>query len=117
MMFIGPVAAHAAQGVGLFPPAAATDTIVTSPGEPVTPFEFAEDLRNLPYFALRSSANQLKPYRPQRRAPATPKYPATFYEPSSPFAQLPAAPMPGPDQNFLGLSFNDTCVGGQCGSG
>lgn len=97
--------------------AAVSDTVVTSAGEPVIPFEFDGDLRGLPYFALKSSANSPKPYRPQRRAPVTPKYPAAVYAPSAPFAQPPAASMPSPVENFLGLNFTDSCTGGQCGGG
>jgi hypothetical protein len=34
-----------------------------------------------------------------------------------PEPNVPMAPMPGPIQNFAGLSLTDNCVGGQCGSG
>jgi hypothetical protein len=106
----------AGQNSGV-PSAAPTDTVVTSPAEPVIPFELAEDLRSLPYFALRSSATKIKPYRPLLRPPFFPKYPAVVHKPAFPQAYLPSAPMPSAVQNFAGLSLTDLCFGGQCGGG
>ena len=56
--------------------------------------------------------------RPELEAPTDYKQflpEALLPEPEEP--NTPHAPMPGPLQNFAGLSATDNCVGGQCGSG
>ena len=101
-------------------PAMAEEDIVTSmPGEAVVPYEFNDDVRNLPYYLFKSTASEML-YRPLLRPPLPPKYPLPTYEPEplylfKPF--VPLTPIPGPVQNFAGMSRTDSCTGGQCGTG
>lgn len=100
-------------------PHMAEEDIVTSmPGEAVVPYEFNDDLRNLPYYPFRSTASEM-PYRPLLRPPFGPRYPLPTYEPQPLYLFEPLAPttpMPGP-VHFAGMSKTDTCAGGQCGTG
>ncbi|MFI5397141.1 MAG: hypothetical protein ACHQ9S_16510 [Candidatus Binatia bacterium] len=83
--------------------------------EKVTPQEFRGNVRNLP--RLPPSP---KMYRPLLRGPRStkifPSRPTTFESIPVPFS-LPLAQMPGPVEDFAGLSFIDSCTGGQCGAG
>jgi uncharacterized repeat protein (TIGR01451 family) len=49
--------------------------------------------------------------------PGTHKPTGAFSGPSARVPNLAAAPMPGTIRNFAGLSYADTCTGGQCGTG
>ena len=84
--------------------------------EPVKPYEFNEDLRNLSYSPYRGPDLEM-PYRPILRPPIRPKLPLPSYVPEFPSSYGPLLPMPGPVQNFSGISFGDTCTGGRCGGG
>src|SRR5262245_1087523 len=90
---------------------------VTYAGEVVVPIRFNDDVRTLaPAPSIQTPA--AKPYRRLRAPPAVAKSPipgATAEAPAS--ISAPLAPMPSPTQNFPGLNFNDSCTGGQCGSG
>jgi filamentous hemagglutinin family protein len=89
---------------------------VTMDGEKVAPLHFNGDLRFLPKAAPANDARQ-RVYRPLLTIP--PQKP-TGSIPTKPDLRpmiAPSAPMPAPSQNFAGISFNDVCSGGQCGSG
>ena len=116
MFCCGAASSHAVFGTITPSSAPSSDVVVTAPMEPVIPYEFNDDLRSLPYFALSSSAT-MRPYRPLLRPPFVPKYPAVVPEPAFPSAYLPSAPMPAPAANFPGLTSSDMCSGGQCGAG
>lgn len=121
MMGAAPVQAAPQQ-----PPisAAGSDSIegVTVQMEPVVPYEFRGDLRNLPQLPTVGGVRQ-RPALPVRHAPPSNK---TFGAPSGlqeqqtqPSANivLPLTPAPSPTQNFAGMSSSDTCMGGSCGGG
>ncbi|MBI5100916.1 MAG: hypothetical protein HZB33_03675 [Nitrospirae bacterium] len=93
--------------------------VASMPGDPVVPYEFNDDVRNLPYYPLKSTASD-KPYRPLLRPPSRPRSPLPSYEPEPlPISGqiVPFAAMPASLQNFVGMSKTDACSGGQCGSG
>ncbi len=104
---------------GSLPSRAADPAIdaVTYAQPKVFPAEFNGDLSKLP-LAPRSTVEP-RPYRPLLRGPPSSKFqgspPPSIEAPQPPGG--PRLPMPSPIQNFAGLSFNDTCTGGQCGSG
>jgi Big-like domain-containing protein/F5/8 type C domain-containing protein len=86
-------------------------------GQPeVHPAEFNGDLRVL--FAPATLGNP-KVYRPRLAGPPSTKVqspaPPTLTAPHD--IGGPSAPMPSPIRNFAGLSFSDSCTGGQCGAG
>lgn len=90
---------------------------VTYDGPKVTPHEFAGDVRSLRQ-ALPSETPPIRTYRPLLRPPAQPKIPpAAAATEKAVIIGGPLAPMPGPAQNFAGMSRNDTCTGGTCGVG
>ena len=86
--------------------------------QPVAPYEFRGDVRDLP-----KQQQTPKPYLPLLKGPPNTKFhkaPPTQAapEPSSVVPPTtPSAPMPSAIENFSGLSFSDTCTGGQCGGG
>jgi hypothetical protein len=89
-------------------------------GQPkVVPAEFNGDLSKLPRAPAGAAISQNKPYRPRLPGPPSMKIltvgPESASAPQAPSG--PLAPMPSPIQNFAGLNFNDSCLGGQCGSG
>jgi len=87
----------------------------THAGERVVPSRFDGDVRDLPRPARPPSA---KPYRPLLRPARQPKTSLPQITiPEAPQVPVPLAPMPSPAQNFAGLSFSDSCSGGQCGNG
>lgn len=86
----------------------------TVDGARVAPLQFNGDLRNLPK-ALSTPPSPK--YFPLRRQPPQARALPEFH-PAAPAARSgPAAPMPATQQNFRGISFTDTCAGGQCGAG
>jgi hypothetical protein len=89
---------------------------VTYGQPPVVPGEFNGDLSLLSLEA--KSARAPRPYRPLRRGPLSTKFMAAL-APRSAEQTFGAAfaPMPGTIQNFAGLSYSDSCAGGQCGAG
>src|SRR5438067_5095881 len=90
---------------------------VTYAGPRVTPTKFDGDVRSLPS-PRADRAPATKPYRPLLKPPQTAKVPlAGTIAPPAPEVAGPLAPMPSPAQSFAGLNHNDSCVGGQCGSG
>ena len=94
---------------------AASSDSVAREMEKVTPHEFNGDVRNLP-----QAPTQRRLYlHPVLKPSGTKKTTGLFYEPAFPSLDIniPLAPMPGPVQNFAGLSFSDACTGGQCGGG
>jgi hypothetical protein len=86
--------------------------------ESVTPYEFRGDVRDLPQFPLKEAASR-RPYRPLLNPPKAAKFSALSAAagPESPFENIPLATMPSPVQNFDGLRFSGSCIGGQCGAG
>ena len=99
------------------PPAANEQGATTaSEMDKVTPFEFPGDVRDLPQVAL-TGADQRRPYRPLLTPPRSAKLGAPAPEPEVSAISAPLAPMPSSTQNFAGLSFADSCLGGQCGAG
>ena len=98
---------------------AQTDSVeaVTQAQPQVVPAEFNGDLSKLP--ALPFAAGEAPVYRPLLRKPLTAKVPSAA--PAAPSAPEsiggPRAPMPGPIQNFAGVSKTDACLGGACGGG
>ncbi len=87
----------------------------TVDGARVSPLQFNGDLRYLPK-ALSTPASPK--YFPLRRPPQQTRALPEF-RPGAPSATHvgPSAPMPAAQQNFPGISFTDTCAGGQCGAG
>ena len=84
-------------------------------GQPAVPAaEFSGDLRRLTLPQASPAAARIQ--RPLLRGPASSK---VAQGPSSlePQSQGPLAPMPNPILTFAGISFNDSCTGGQCGGG
>ena len=80
----------------------------------VAPVEFNGDLARLPIPA----AARTPAYRPRLRPPSFKVPPASAFEPQAPQPTGAAlAPMPAPTQSFAGMSKNDACTGGNCGSG
>jgi len=82
--------------------------------EPVTPYEFRGNVRDLAMLPSPPAAPPL--YRPLLRGPPDTKKAPTGEVPAESI-NFPLAPMPGPIQNFAGLSYSDICSGGQCGGG
>lgn len=80
--------------------------------ERVIPQEFSGDVRDL--FLIRDSA---RPYRPLLAPPRSAKPRVSISEPDIPSVIIPLVPMPGPVQNFAGMSLTDNCGGVPCGSG
>jgi len=118
---VGPAQASPQQ-----PPASAagSDSVegVTVQMEPVVPYEFRGDVRNLPQLSPSSVARQ-RPALPVRHAPPSNR---AFGAPSALGGQqaqpsdnflLPLTPAPSPTQHFAGMSFSDSCTGGSCGGG
>ena len=95
---------------------------VTVQMEPVAPYEFRGDLRNLPQLSSSSMPSQ-RPALPVRHAPAANKSGTAPVTPPGEQAQpsantvLPLTPAPSPTQNFPGMSSGDSCTGGLCGGG
>jgi hypothetical protein len=84
----------------------------------VTPYEFHTDLRVLPQFPLTGKVSRHAQRPVLRKDPD----PAKFQQPIAPESPAaapagPLAPMPAPTQSFAGMSFGDSCSGGQCGAG
>jgi len=101
------------------PPAAAASKPVegrTYQMESVLPYEFRGDLRDLPQSPFTGAAPR-RAYRPLLTPPKPAKFAASpaLAEPESPSTNIPLAPMPGPIQNFAGLSADDTSGGVRCG--
>jgi hypothetical protein len=84
---------------------------VTRVGAPVAPTKFIGDLRSLPQIPARPRPDieligpNAVAAGPSEESPG----------PAGPAG--PSAPMPAATRSFPGLSFNDTCSGGSCGSG
>src|SRR5882724_9806089 len=78
----------------------------------VWPAVFSGDVRNLPQVPQRELAEREpeQPYNAERVLKGT-------LAPQSIDPNIPLAPMPGPIQNFAGISRTDTCTGGPCGAG
>jgi len=79
--------------------------------EVVTPWYFRGDVRDLPWVPVREKVD-FRRIRPQNFKLTGD---AALFEPEP--ANIPLAPMPGPLQNFAGMSFNSACTGGFCGAG
>jgi hypothetical protein len=93
---------------------------VTYEMEKVVPYEYRGDVRALSQFPL--AAPQKQPYvHPVLRPPRTEKILPPLLAPEAPAMNIPLnaplAPMPAAIVNFLGMSFSDSCTGGQCGAG
>ena len=90
---------------------------VTQAQPQVVPAEFDGDLSKLP--PLPFGVGEVPPYRPLLRPPRPTLRPSAA--PAAPFAPEiiggPRVPMPGPIQNFAGMSKTDACTGGSCGNG
>jgi hypothetical protein len=86
-------------------------------GQPkVIPGEFSGDVRKLSAPPVMIEEPPI--YRPLLRGPPPMRPPPAAPRPSAPdIIGGPLAPMPGPIQNFAGMSRTDSCTGGQCGSG
>ena len=86
-------------------------------GQPaVAAAQFDGDLRRLPL--AQSTAQAPRISRPLLRGPAASKLPSGQLAPLGSQQQSgPLAPMPTPILTFAGISFNDSCTGGQCGGG
>ncbi len=93
-----------------------SDAVVTHGMEKVHPHEFRGDLRDLSRFPLAAVPTQ-RPYLPLLTPPKEAKSPVLAVQPEFLSANIPLALMPAPSQSFAGLSFNDSCLGGQCGAG
>jgi hypothetical protein len=74
----------------------------------VVPYVFRGDVRKLPRSATKSLDRELNEPRSTKKAPGGA---------IGGSLNVPLAPMPGPLQNFTGLSRTDMCTGGQCGAG
>jgi len=103
-------------GTGATRAADAVDAITVGQ-PPVYPYEFNGDLSKVtPIYRQKDASSTYT--RPVLRPPPSSKY--QLYQPT-PAAQIPPggprAPMPPTIQNFAGVSFNDNCTGGRCGSG
>jgi hypothetical protein len=83
----------------------------------VVPFELNEDARNLMYLRTKDHQSS-KAYRPVRRPPRQQKY-LSRYQSLAPESQtsFPSAAMSSSSSTFAGLSYQELCSGGQCGSG
>jgi hypothetical protein len=89
----------------------------TFDGPKVTPHEYTGDVRGLSQ-ALSFRAPAIRSYRPLLRPPAQRKIPpAATAKEKAVVISGPLAPMPDPEQNFPGISRNNTCTGGTCGVG
>ncbi len=110
---LGPIRSSAALTGAIGSP---SDTGVTHGMESVLPHEFSGDMRSLSRFPLGAVPSQ-RPYLPLLTAPRETKSPALIMQPEFQSANVPLAPVPAPSQNFSGLSYNGSCVGGQCGAG
>ena len=85
--------------------------------EKVVPFEFNGDVRTLLRYPMVATPSP-RPYRPLLSPPPTQKFQIPFAAPKTPAVSItPLAPAPAPLISFPGLSFTDTCTGGQCGGG
>jgi Fibronectin type III domain len=93
-----------------------SDVDVTQGMERALPHEFSGDLRSLSRFPLAAVPSQ-RPYLPLLTPPKETKSPVPAAQPEFQSANVPMAPAPAPSQNFAGLSYSDSCVGGQCGAG
>ncbi|MEJ2682858.1 MAG: fibronectin type III domain-containing protein [Candidatus Sulfobium sp.] len=89
---------------------------ITHATEKVRPHEFNGDIRSLSRFPLAVVPSR-RPYLPLLAPPKETKSPVIALQPEFLSANVPLAPMPAPTQNFAGLSFSDSCDGGQCGAG
>jgi Carboxypeptidase regulatory-like domain/Fibronectin type III domain/Domain of unknown function (DUF4214) len=78
----------------------------------VTPAVFNGDVRSLPYIP-QNMREFREPEEPSNNRPFMPE--ALKEHQVQP--NVPLAPMPGPVQNFPGLTRTDLCTGGQCGAG
>jgi hypothetical protein len=102
------------SALGSFPPAAAQGVDARAHERAkVAPGEFRGDLRGLPRVPPVSIGPRL--YRELLRVPTIRKVVPGQATPELP--NSPLAPMPGATQSFAGMSFNDSCAGGQCGAG
>jgi hypothetical protein len=88
----------------------------TVAGDRVPPLVFDGDMRTLP-LASPATAARTRVYFPLRRIGDSQRLPAAMPKPETRAAAVPIAPMPAASQNFAGMSFNDACTGGSCGSG
>jgi|KBSSwiStaDraftv2_1062776.scaffolds.fasta_scaffold00786_15 hypothetical protein len=93
------------------------ESIGVTYGQPkVFPAEFNGDLSKLP--ALQITIGEPRIQRPLLRGPPSMKQPTLAPPPPAPaISGAPLVPMPGPLQNFPGLSKTDLCTGGTCGGG
>jgi len=104
--------------------AAGPDSVegVTVQMEPVVPYEFRGDLRNLPQLPAVGGV-RTRPALPVRHAPPSNRIfgtpPALEGQQAQPSDNivLPLTPAPSPTQNFAGMSSSDSCTGGSCGGG
>ncbi len=108
-----PTRSQAALNATSSPPAG---TGITHATEKVRPHEFNGDIRSLSRFPLAVVPSR-RPYLPLLAPPKETKSPVIALQPEFLSANVPLAPMPAPTQNFAGLSFSDSCGGGQCGAG
>lgn len=101
--------------LGLAAQAMAAETF-THDGEKVTPYELTGDVRALP---RPTQAPTSQPFRPLLQPPVPESKTALPVAPTPEVTEPggPLVPMPGPLQNFAGMSRNDACTGGSCGAG
>jgi hypothetical protein len=95
--------------------AAANDVSTAYETNRIVPFEFDGDVRELRQVPL--DHQRLRPHRRLLPGPPSMKSKAPVAKLQSAEVSIPLAPMPSAIQNFAGLSFADTCDGGQCGAG
>jgi Fibronectin type III domain len=93
-----------------------SDAGVTHGMERVRPREFSGDLRDLSRFPLAAIPSQ-RPYLPLLTPPKETKSPVFTLQPELQSPNTPLASVPAPSLSFPGLSYNDSCDGGQCGGG
>ncbi len=99
--------------------------VFAAPGEPadgytyaqpaIAPAQYTGDLSKLP--PLSPAPPRAPSIRPLLLPPSSKVAPASAFEPQPAAPVGPLAPMPGPLQNFAGMSFADSCTGGPCGAG
>ncbi|MEO8741086.1 MAG: hypothetical protein ABI537_15460 [Casimicrobiaceae bacterium] len=99
--------------LGAFAPRLAQAQTTTVAGPPVTAAQFDGDLSKITFSA--DAAGNPPIFRPRLRGPASTKVQSGAGSALSSPRIGPLAAMPGPLQNFRGLSHDDVCVGGQCG--
>lgn len=90
---------------------------VTYDMEKVTPFEFRGDARDLSMMPPSRVPSRSPHIRPLLKPPLIEKFTGPSAAVESLSIGSPLAPAPGPSRNFAGLSFSDSCTGGQCGAG